>query len=291
MSTNTRQLTTNTTARQNARILRRASGEMPTMPPARAIQADGDDAEDARHLQPFAQQVGGERRRQRHREFQHRVVQALLDLRRDPAHRDAEHDSADRDQAELPDHLPARKHAGQRRDHGEPVQHEAGRIVDEAFAFEERRDPARQPETLQHRRCRDGVRGETMAPSAKQTAQGAPGTSPLSASPTASVVVATSPIASSRIERRLRRKSRQDVAIAAGYSTAGRTIASTRSGSVLSAGQLNRTPMPMPASTSTIGYGTWMRFATQPAAIAQAITRMKEVISRTVHAGRHFQQA
>jgi hypothetical protein len=64
-----------------------------------------------------------------------------------------------------------------------------------------------------------------------------------------------------------------------------------KSGSVSSAGQLNATPMAMPASTSTIGYGTWMRFATQPAAIAQAITRMKEVISRTVHAGRHFQQA
>ena len=120
--------------------------------------------------------------------------------------------------------------------------------------------------------------GETMAPSAKQTAQGAPGTSHLSASPTASVVVATRPIASSRIGRSFARKSRHDVSIAAGYSTAGRTIASTRSGSTSSAGQSNAKPRPMPASTSTIGYGTWMRFASQPAAIAQTITRIREII-------------
>ena len=120
--------------------------------------------------------------------------------------------------------------------------------------------------------------GETIAPSANATAHGACGTSHLNATPTASVVVATKPMANSRIGRRNRRKSRHDVARAAGYSTAGSTMASTNCGSSPSPGQPYTNPTPIPARTSTIGYGTSMRFATQPAAIAHTITRMKEII-------------
>ena len=117
-----------------------------------------------------------------------------------------------------------------------------------------------------------------MAPSANATAHGASGTSHLNAIPTASVVVATKPMASNRMGRSIERKSRHEVLIAAGYSTAGNTIASIRCGSSASSVQSNVKPNPMPARTSTTGYGTRIQFASHPAAIAHVITRMKESI-------------
>ena len=92
-----------------------------------------------------------------------------------------------------------------------------------------------------------------MAPSANATAHGASGTIHLNAMPTASVVVATRPMASSRIGRRLERKSRHEVSMAAGYNTAGSTIASISSGSIASPGQSYANPSPIPARTSTMG--------------------------------------
>ena len=60
-----------------------------------------------------------------------------------------------------------------------------------------------------------GSVGETMAPSAKATAHGIPGTSILATTATITIVAATRPKARIVIGRRLLRRSRSDVSTAA----------------------------------------------------------------------------
>src|SRR3954468_1544364 len=50
-------------------------------------------------------------------------------------------------------------------------------------------------------------------------------------------------------------------------------------------------PSPMPASTSTIGYGTLMRRASHPAAIAQTITRIREIMGSEPSSSRVYETA
>ena len=60
-----------------------------------------------------------------------------------------------------------------------------------------------------------GSGGDTTAPRAKHAARGISGTMACSTSPTASTVTSTSPMASSRIGRRLARKPGTDIWLAA----------------------------------------------------------------------------
>ena len=69
------------------------------MRPLRSVEPDGDHAEYAGQLQPLAQPVGRKWCRQGQRQLEHRIVQALLQLRSDPADSNAECDSAEGDQA------------------------------------------------------------------------------------------------------------------------------------------------------------------------------------------------
>lgn len=91
--------------------------------------------------------------------------------------------------------------------------------------------------------------GETIAPSAKQAAQGKPGASSFAAQATATVVNTTQPTACSRIGRRLARNSCQSVKKALDMSSGGRNSVSTRSGSSLSAGTPGSSASTMPPTT------------------------------------------
>ena len=106
-----------------------------------------------------------------------------------------------------------------------------------------------------------GSVGETIAPSTNASAQPKPSASWATA-PTASVVASTSPTASRETARMLRRSSRSGVKKAAAYSSGGRMISRTSSGSSTTSGIPGVTASASPPTTSRIGYGIRAHWAT-----------------------------
>src|SRR4051794_11097543 len=95
----------------------------------------------------------------------------------------------------------------------------------------------------------------TIAPSTKDWRQRRP-TRRWATPATTRILARTSPTDSSVIGRRSVRRSRRLAKNAAEYSSGGRKMTRTRSGSSLASGRPGRTPSRAPPSTSTTGYGT-----------------------------------
>ena len=91
-----------------------------------------------------------------------------------------------------------------------------------------------------------------MAPRTKDSAHPRPTTS-WATTATAAIVTNTSGIASAAIALTFRRSSRTDVKKAAPYSSGGRKISSTMSGSSSTEGTPGRKPITAPPSTSVMG--------------------------------------
>ncbi len=104
--------------------------------------------------------------------------------------------------------------------------------------------------------------GETIAPSVKQAAHGSAGTAQCTATPTASVVNTTAPIASSMMPPRLRLNSSQTEKYAPSTSSGGRNTISTRSGSRLTGGRPGTNAMPAPPTSSAAAGGSRSFLAT-----------------------------
>ena len=97
-----------------------------------------------------------------------------------------------------------------------------------------------------------GSVGETIAPSAKASGHESPIAScPITA--TAPIVRSTRPIDAIEIARRSLRSARRSEKKAAAYSSGGRKITSTRSGSSSISGMPGSRPSTSPPSTSGIG--------------------------------------
>lgn len=115
-----------------------------------------------------------------------------------------------------------------------------------------------------------GSVGDTMAPRRKATGQDIPSMNVWATTATATHVASTSPIASMPIGRMFWRRSRSDAKNAAEYSSGGRKMSSTRSGSRVTSGSPGMSPIPSPPMTRKIGYGTLMIRAMVTSAATQA---------------------
>ncbi len=119
--------------------------------------------------------------------------------------------------------------------------------------------------------------GETIAPSTRATGHAIPGTSAWTAAATAVVVAMTSPTARSVIEKRFVRKSRHEVKYPAAYRMGGRKSRKTICGSSVTCGRDGTNPSPIPATTRTIGYGTFTLRARNASAVVR--TRRVRIVS------------
>ncbi|CAJ4251949.1 Uncharacterised protein [Burkholderia pseudomallei] len=108
--------------------------------------------------------------------------------------------------------------------------------------------------------------GDTIAPSAKHAAHGSPGATRCTATPTASVVNATAPIASIMMPPTLRLNSSHTEKYAPSINSGGRNTISTRSGSRLTGGSPGRNAMPAPPTSSAAAGGSRSRFASSSSA-------------------------
>ena len=125
--------------------------------------------------------------------------------------------------------------------------------------------------------------GATTAPRAKQIENGTSGSSACTTNPTANAVNSTSPIASSRIGRRLNRNAGTDVSSAATNSSGGRMPIRTNSASRWMVGKPGTTDRPSPAMTRTIGVSRPNRFA--PADTATTMATRPTSSRRSSNAG------
>ena len=99
-----------------------------------------------------------------------------------------------------------------------------------------------------------GSVGETIAPSTNATGHDMPSTSAWATTATVHIVASTSPIANTETTRMPRRMSCRFAKKADEYSSGGRKITSTRSGSSVTVSSVPSTnPRPRPPITSTIG--------------------------------------
>ncbi len=103
-----------------------------------------------------------------------------------------------------------------------------------------------------------GSVGETIAPSTNAAGQDMSGTTAWRQTATATQVSSTSPTDRSEIDPTLRRRSRSEAKNAAEYSSGGRKISSTRSGSSSIVGMPGMKPIARPPRTRKIGYGTFI---------------------------------
>src|SRR5688572_1078792 len=94
-----------------------------------------------------------------------------------------------------------------------------------------------------------------MAPRTNASGQPKPGIKAWAIHATAQVVKTTHPVARSVIGRFAFLKSIQEVVHAAAYKIGGRKIKKTTSGCKVMTGNPGKSPMPIPARTSKIGYG------------------------------------
>ncbi len=98
-----------------------------------------------------------------------------------------------------------------------------------------------------------GSVGATIAPRANAAAHERSSITACATTATVTVVPITSPIASMEMLRRSALRSRRLAKNAAEYSSGGRKMTSTRSGSSSTSGSPGRNPSPSPPTTSTIG--------------------------------------
>ena len=119
-----------------------------------------------------------------------------------------------------------------------------------------------------------GSVGATIAPSANAAAHGRSSISACATTATVHIVASTSPIASIEIARISRLRSCRFAKNAAEYSSGGRKITSTSSGSSSTSGRPGTKPSTRPPATSTIGYG----MSTARAAAARPATATSRLI-------------
>ncbi len=86
-----------------------------------------------------------------------RTIHALVKPHRQPADDETDHDSTDADDEKLHAGVRQRKRTGQHCRHGETIGDQRRRVVDQAFAFQNRDDAARDVQALGDRRGGDGV--------------------------------------------------------------------------------------------------------------------------------------
>ena len=122
--------------------------------PDRAGDDDREHAADPEHGGDRERQV---RRQQRHGEGDVRLAHEAVEPREQAAEREAEHAADAGDPRELADHAAPRERALQHDDDGDLHADEAGGVVDQALAAEDRGHAPRHPQLLEHRLRGDGV--------------------------------------------------------------------------------------------------------------------------------------
>ncbi len=117
----------------------------------------GDGRDDARHMHGFAGDIGGPAQEDRDQHDEHAVLQALGEENPACGDQRADDHPADRDEGEALHGFAGMEHAAERRGDGEAEEDQARRVVEQALAFEQRFEPARQMNALQHRARRHRV--------------------------------------------------------------------------------------------------------------------------------------
>ena len=216
---------------QTAKLWRRVWGEASSGRPPAEVDAGGDRRQHAREAQLVRGNEGRVGREQRDRDLGRRVVDPAPDLRDHEAHRQPDRDPAGRRAHELEPRVERREAPTHRSGHGHPVGDQRGRVVDEALALDDVDEPARRADLAHDRGRGDGSVGETIAPSANAIGQESPIASWAITATTPRSLASTRPIEASEIPRRSLRSARRSEKNAAAYSSGGRKITSTRSGS------------------------------------------------------------
>ena len=236
-------------------------GGQPRGQPAH-VDADGDRGEhagDADRLRRQVGEVGGE---EGDRDLDRRVVEPPAHGGDHGADRDPDRDPAGDHDDEVAARLEQAEAAGDHGGDGELVGDQRGRVVDQALALDDGHDPARHPEPAGDRGRGDRVGGgddraehERLRPAEAERLVG-DGRRPRPWSR------ARARPRAARSARMLRRSSRSGVKKAAAYSSGGRMISRTSSGSSSTSGIPGVTASASPPTTSRIGYGIRAHWAT-----------------------------
>ncbi len=112
----------------------------------------------AGHLRPVGGHIGGPGGQQADDHRQIRIAQAAHDECHGKAERDTRRQPARRHRHKTDRGLRDTEHACQAGRHGKAEQHQAGGIIDQAFAFQQHGHSLRQPHILQHRLGGHGIR-------------------------------------------------------------------------------------------------------------------------------------
>ena len=135
------------------------------------VDADGDGREHCRRVDQLGRDVGEVRAEQGDRDLERRVVEPATHLPDDPADGEADGDAGNDAVDELEPCVPDGEAAAHDGDDRESIGDQCGSVVDEALAFDDRDQPARNPEPARDR-CRgnrigrgdDGPQHERSAP-------------------------------------------------------------------------------------------------------------------------------
>ena len=204
---------------------------------------DGDRGEHARRADRLGGQVARVAAQQRDRDLDRDVVEPPADLGDDPADGQADQHAGDRAEHELEPGLQQREAAADGGRDRDAVGDERRAVVDEALALDDRDDAARHaPAGARRSSPRRGRWARRSRRARTRRAHGRPSTSACATSATVHIVASTSPTASSEIERTSRLRSCRLAKNAAEYSSGGRKITSTRSGSSSTSGRPGTKP-------------------------------------------------
>ena len=107
------------------------------------VDACRDRGQDRRDAGRLGREIGEIAGQQRDGDLAGRVGHTLADLPHHVPHREPDRDARDRVQDQPPAGLPEREGPGRHRDDGDAVEHERGRVVDEALALDDRDDAPR----------------------------------------------------------------------------------------------------------------------------------------------------
>ena len=166
-----RDSSTNTTTCQTALAWLRVAADRMLCCRDAHHHAAGDGTQHARHVQPVAHDVGDPGNEEARDDTQSRIAHAHQQHRHQPSKRQPQCDATEREPAETQDCAPRAERARERGGDREPVENQAGGVVDQAFPLEEQGDTRRQRDSLQNRfgrdrigRRHDGAQGETRRP-------------------------------------------------------------------------------------------------------------------------------
>jgi hypothetical protein len=162
-------------------MLPRRRRDVPSVVRAR-VQARDHDGQNPRRMQHFRGEIGGERRQQRQRGLDRRIVDAKArqpdaEFADEPCDDESRQGSAARQQHELLGRLDEGKNAGRHCGDGELERDEPGRVVDEALAVQDAGDARRDLQRSVVAAVATASVGDTMAPSANAAASGSSGIS------------------------------------------------------------------------------------------------------------------